>query len=105
MQARVAGGDSSVAAAATPSEREAVAGAGAAPRRVLMTADAVGGVFSYAVELSAALAPHGVEIALVVMGPAPSEAQRTQLQALPNVRPFFAGFDLEWMPEPWHDVQ
>ena len=38
-------------------------------RSVLMTADAVGGVWTYAMELCAALGGRGVRVALVVMGP------------------------------------
>lgn len=37
--------------------------------RLLMTADAVGGVWQYATDLAAALQPHGVETVLAVMGP------------------------------------
>ena len=44
--------------------------------KLLMTADAVGGVWSYSLELARALAPHGVEIVLATMGPPPTGAQR-----------------------------
>lgn len=77
----------------------------AAPRRVLMTADSVGGVFSYAVELARALSPHGVEVALALLGPAPGLDQRELLRALPNVEPFVAPFKLEWMDDPWDGVR
>ena len=36
--------------------------------KVLMTADTVGGVWTYALELAGALAPHGVTVALATMG-------------------------------------
>lgn len=48
------------------------------PRRVLMTADAVGGVWTYACDLSRGLAQRGVEVTLAVLGPEPSPAQRAQ---------------------------
>ena len=38
------------------------------PRKVLMTADTVGGVWTYAVELARGLADRGVEVALATMG-------------------------------------
>lgn len=72
--------------------------------RVLMTADAVGGVWTYAVELAGALARHHVHVALAVLGPAPSEAQRRSVIALPNVDIHEHGGRLEWMDEPWTDV-
>jgi glycogen(starch) synthase len=44
--------------------------------RVLMTADAVGGVWTYALDLSAALAQHDISVVLATMGPRPNDAQR-----------------------------
>jgi glycogen(starch) synthase len=74
------------------------------PRRVLMTADAVGGVWTYALELAGALAPHGVRIDLAVMGPAPTERQLAEAAALPNVTLHRGDYRLEWMDDPWDDV-
>jgi glycosyltransferase involved in cell wall biosynthesis len=45
---------------------------------LLMTADAVGGVWQYAVELARGLLPHGVRTTLLVFGPSPSETQRAE---------------------------
>jgi glycosyltransferase involved in cell wall biosynthesis len=69
-----------------------------------MTADAVGGVWNFCVELARALEPHGVEIALASMGPAPTAAQREQIAALSNVDLHIGDFALEWMDNPWDDV-
>jgi glycosyltransferase involved in cell wall biosynthesis len=74
------------------------------PRRILMTADAVGGVWTYALELSAALEPYGIEVALAVMGPRPDASQRRRSAAVGNVTLFESDYRLEWMPEPWGDV-
>ena len=76
----------------------------AVPHRLLMTADAVGGVWTYALELARALAPHGVEIALAVMGPPPSADQRAEAARHPNVTLHAGDFALEWMDGPWNDV-
>lgn len=65
------------------------------PCRILMTVDAVGGVWQYACELSAALRPFGVESVLALLGPAPSSAQRQDLgEAIPLIE---TGFDLDWL--------
>lgn len=40
--------------------------------RVLMTADAVGGVWQYTLDLAEGLRPHGVETTIALLGPAPS---------------------------------
>lgn len=75
-----------------------------AVRRVLMTADAVGGVYTYALSLAEALGSHGLEVVLATMGPAPSEAQIAAARTLRNVELVSAPFALEWMDDPWSDV-
>ena len=50
-------------------------------RHVLVTADAVGGVWTYALDLGAALARRGDRVTLAVLGPAPSGAQRADAAA------------------------
>jgi glycogen synthase len=72
--------------------------------KVLMTADAVGGVWTYALELSAALARHDVQVVLATMGPAPSAAQRDNARQLANVKLECSSYKLEWMEQPWDDV-
>jgi glycosyltransferase involved in cell wall biosynthesis len=67
-----------------------------------MTADAVGGVWSYALTLAAAST--AVDVMLAVLGPAPSPAQRAAAADLPNLRLVEGGFRLEWMEAPWADV-
>ncbi len=70
-------------------------------RRVLMTADTVGGVWTYAVELARALAGFGVETTLAVMGGEPAPDQREEARGL---QLFAAPYRLEWMEDPWEDV-
>ncbi len=72
--------------------------------RILMTTDTVGGVWTYALELAAGLAGQGVEVDLATMGPAPSEAQRVAAGKLSNLRLHVSTFALEWMENPWGDV-
>lgn len=62
--------------------------------KVLMTADTVGGVFTYARDLARGL---GGEVLLATMGgPAP--------EALADLDVRESSFALEWMPDPWEDV-
>jgi glycosyltransferase involved in cell wall biosynthesis len=72
--------------------------------KVLMTTDAVGGVWTYALELARALAPAGVKLVLATMGPAPDAAQVREAEALPNVTLRPSTWKLEWMADPWDDV-
>jgi glycogen(starch) synthase len=71
---------------------------------VLMTADTVGGVFSFALELVRGLAGRGVRVTLATMGGEPSADQRARLADAVAVRVETSSFALEWMDDPWHDV-
>ncbi len=67
--------------------------------RLLMTADAVGGVWSYAIDLLRGLAPHGVETTLAVLGPAPAADQRAAAAAVPGLRLMETALPLEWLAD------
>lgn len=69
-----------------------------------MTADTVGGVWTYALELIRALAPHGVTVALATMGAPLSSARREAAESLTNLSLFESSYKLEWMDDPWEDV-
>ena len=73
--------------------------------RVLMTADTVGGVWTYALELTRALQPYDVEVLLAIMGPSLSTAQQDDARSLSNLSPFKSNYKLEWMPGCWSDVK
>jgi glycosyltransferase involved in cell wall biosynthesis len=73
------------------------------PLHILMTADAVGGVWQYATDLAAefGLAGHRVTVALV--GPRPTAAQREQAQAIAGLRLIETDLPLDWLshgPQP-----
>ena len=68
-----------------------------------MTADTLGGVWTYAVELASALEPHGFEVVLAAMGGPASADRRAQLPG--NVYLVESDFRLEWMQDPWNDVR
>jgi glycosyltransferase involved in cell wall biosynthesis len=69
-----------------------------------MTADPVGGVWTYAVDLLRALGKEGVEVVLATMGGPLRDDQQTAVATLPNVRLHTSEFALEWMDNPWQDV-
>ncbi|MFN7139968.1 MAG: glycosyltransferase family 4 protein [Limisphaerales bacterium] len=74
------------------------------PKRVLMTADTIGGVWTYALELARALAEHNVQVALATMGNPLSRDQRRETKSLRNLEVFESSYKLEWMDNPWNDV-
>src|SRR6184192_1933961 len=67
-------------------------------RRVLMTGDTVGGVWTFTLELAEALASNNIEVILATMGGPPSEQ-------VPNITLLANDWKLEWMPDPWHDIE
>jgi hypothetical protein len=60
-----------------------------------MTTDAVGGVFTYSIELASALRSFGIETTLAVMGPALRPAQRRAAKDVATL--YESTFALEWM--------
>jgi glycosyltransferase involved in cell wall biosynthesis len=72
---------------------------------ILMTADTVGGVWTYALDLIRTLPPHHYNVTLATMGAAPSRAQRRVAAALSHLHLCESSYKLEWMDEPWADVE
>ena len=73
-------------------------------KKVLMTADTVGGVWTYAVELIRAFQEYGIQVLLATMGRPISDAQRDDLREIENVELAESTYRLEWMDDQWADV-
>src|SRR4051812_15790542 len=74
------------------------------PSRILMTADTVGGIWNYALELTRAFRAEGIEVCLAIMGALPTDEQRDEVAELDNLRLFESDYKLEWMQQPWAEV-
>ncbi len=74
-------------------------------RTVLMTADTVGGVFTYVVTLASELAKAGITVHVATMGPPARHAQRARALAVPGLVLHEGDFALEWMDDPWDEVE
>ena len=72
-------------------------------RRVLMTADAVGGVWTYAMELARGLTRSDFEVVLAVLGPSPTDEQLSGAAEI-GLTLVHGGYALEWMPGADHDL-
>jgi glycosyltransferase involved in cell wall biosynthesis len=72
--------------------------------KVLMTTDAVGGVFTYCVQLGASLASLSTQVLLASMGRRLSDAQRNEARVA-GVSVIESDYRLEWMDDPWLDVE
>jgi hypothetical protein len=72
-----------------------------APKRVLMTGDTVGGVWTFTTELAEAMASRGVEVVLAAMGGEPTESQCLEAAAISNLQLLARPYKLEWMDVPW----
>lgn len=71
--------------------------------KILMTADTVGGVWTYALGLCKSLPD--IHFILATMGPKASANQRDEASRLANVELVESGLALEWMDEPWQEVE
>lgn len=67
--------------------------------RLLLATDAIGGVWQYSIDLAAALAERGVETVLVQLGPAPSDQQRAEAAAIPDITFIETGLPLDWLSD------
>ncbi len=72
--------------------------------RVLVTADTVGGVWTYTRELVTGLSQRGIEVVLVSFGEIPSTSQSEWLDGLRNVDYRATAFKLEWMQDAPNDL-
>jgi glycosyltransferase involved in cell wall biosynthesis len=72
--------------------------------KILMTADPIGGVWRYTLELCTALQPYGVSVALATLGAALSAEQRREVSGLANVMLHESDYRLEWMASPWESL-
>jgi len=70
-----------------------------------MTADPVGGVWTFSLELCSHLARYAVDVTLATLGAPLTAAQRAAVARIPGVELAESAFKLEWMPEPWADVE
>lgn len=70
-----------------------------APRHILMTLDAVGGVWRYSLDLCRSLGPRGVHFLLVGLGPEPSKSQWEEVQGLRNADVVWLDIPLDWQAE------
>src|SRR4051812_17800461 len=74
------------------------------PQRVLMTADTVGGVWTYAMELIRGYALYDISVTLATMGAEPTHCQAMEAARLANLELVSSRYKLEWMDDPWGDV-
>jgi glycosyltransferase involved in cell wall biosynthesis len=65
--------------------------------RLLLTTDAIGGVWQYSIDLAQALASRGVHVLLTVLGPVPTAAQRLEASTLAGVKLIETGLPLDWL--------
>src|ERR1700712_3753225 len=69
------------------------------PHRVLMTVDAVGGVWRYAMDLVASLQNSNVQFLIAGVGPRPTAAAQAEFRSLDNVELVWTDTTLDWMAD------
>lgn len=74
------------------------------PKKILMTADSIGGVWTYCTDLCKKFNEYNIKVALAVMGKKLSEQQHEEISELRNVQLYQSSLKLEWMENPWEDI-
>lgn len=74
------------------------------PNNIFMTADTLGGVWNYSLSLAGALGEDDIHIHLATMGKKLSKAQWKSASKIENLTIYESEFALEWMDNPWQDV-
>ncbi|HUF55273.1 MAG TPA: glycosyltransferase family 4 protein [Thermohalobaculum sp.] len=69
------------------------------PRRVLMTADAVGGVWQFSLDLARGLSAAGTGVRLAVLGPPPTPERVAEAAAVPGLTLDVTELPLDWTAE------
>lgn len=72
--------------------------------KIFMTADTVGGVWTYALDLIRALQAWPCDVILATMGGYLDAAQFHAAAQLPHLKLYESHYKLEWMDDPWADV-
>jgi glycogen synthase len=74
-------------------------------KKILMTADTIGGVWTYAFELARCLNQYGIEVHLACMGKSLSADQLLLVNDIENLSIHSSNYKLEWMQDPWEDIE
>lgn len=73
-------------------------------RRLLLTTDAVGGVWTYSLDLARQYCAAGNEVVLALMGPAPSTERADATRKIDRLRLISTGLPLDWLAERPDDI-
>jgi glycogen synthase len=73
--------------------------------KIMITTDAVGGVWEYTLYLSSYLIKEGHQVIVACLGPEPAKKKLNELLQKGPVTFYHEPFKLEWMDDPWEDVE
>lgn len=72
--------------------------------KVLMTADTIGGVWTYCMELCKAMQEYSVKFYIVTAGAKLNASQTIEVESLNNIFVYETSYKLEWMQDSWKDI-
>jgi glycogen synthase len=73
-------------------------------RKILMTSDTMGGVWTYTLDLCRGLNMYGIDVCLATMGGSLSVSQQMEADQISNLEIRQSNYKLEWMDNAWEDV-
>ncbi|MBV8550533.1 MAG: glycosyltransferase family 4 protein [Acidobacteriaceae bacterium] len=74
-------------------------------KRILLTGDTVGGVWTFTLELAEGLIRRGLEVCLATFGPSAADFQIRSARAMTGLTWIHHSSKLEWMEAPWPDIK
>ncbi|MDB5037680.1 MAG: glycosyltransferase [Bacteriovoracaceae bacterium] len=74
-------------------------------RRILMTADIFGGVWTYTLDLAREFQKLNIHVGIAALGGTLDREQRREVFSIPDIDVFESRFPLEWMNEPWSALE
>jgi glycosyltransferase involved in cell wall biosynthesis len=70
-----------------------------------MTTDSVGGVWTFTLELAREFSKLGVQVMMATLGAEPNAQQAAEAKQIPELCLATSDFKLEWMDDPWNDIE
>ncbi len=74
-------------------------------RRILLTGDTEGGVWTFALQLADGLLDRGADVCLATFGRTVTDSQKWSASQIGGLRWLHHNSKLEWMHEPWADIE
>ncbi|MGE5435730.1 MAG: glycosyltransferase family 4 protein [Syntrophothermus sp.] len=74
-------------------------------KKILITSDAIGGVWNFSIDLCKYLSKEDISVIIALTGEPLTSEQKKEVSNLPNVTLQYKNYKLEWMPDSLSDIE